>query len=89
MTDLARDMVAELKLPLGEFGAKFARIGGATGLREKLGDSRATEVIKERGRWGSDIYKIYQGSLLRVQLQASRGMGEAARASTRLGTWKK
>ena len=76
--ELAREMARTLKLPPDEFGAKFARIGGATDLREQLGDVRSIDVIKERGRWGSDIHRIYQRSLLKTQLWASRAIGDAA-----------
>eukprot|EP00965_Chrysotila_dentata_P018191 605200-Pleurochrysis_carterae.AAC.1 len=49
------------------FGGKCWRIGGATDLRDRLGDaSKAT--IKQRGRWASDIAEVYQRALLDHQL---------------------
>ena len=51
-------------------GGKFARIGGATDLREVLGDGLA-ELIKERGRWKSDVAKVYQRALVKAHLEAS------------------
>eukprot|EP00965_Chrysotila_dentata_P065606 2173898-Pleurochrysis_carterae.AAC.2 len=53
-----------------DFGAKCWRIGGATDLRDVLGDgSRA--MIKQRGRWASDVAEVYQRALVNGQLDAS------------------
>ena len=54
-------------------------MGGATDYREILGDS-SRHVIKDKGRWGSDVAEIYQRPLLGVQLDASRRVGDAAGA---------
>eukprot|EP00965_Chrysotila_dentata_P058255 1931704-Pleurochrysis_carterae.AAC.1 len=52
------------------FCGKCWRIGGATDLRDRLGDaSKAT--IKQRGRWPSDVALVYQRALLDHQLDAS------------------
>ena len=56
--------------PPGEVGAKAFRIGGATDGRAKLGD-RSADVLKQRGRWQSDVAAIYQRPLLAEQLSLS------------------
>ena len=62
-----------------DFGASSLRAGGATDLREGLGDDdRSSRIIKQRGRWASDIAEIYQRALLRTQLDASAAIGTAA-----------
>ena len=73
---LAREIAAWLGFPPDEFGGKAFRIGGATDLREIHG-AGAQLLIKERGRWGSDVAQLYQRGLLRVQLDVSAGMGDA------------
>ena len=62
-----------------EFGAKSLRAGGATDLSAAAGWSveRATAAIKARGRWWSDVYKLYRRALLGEQLDASRAVGDA------------
>ena len=51
----------------------------AVGVREAMrDDGRSAKAIQERGRWASDIWQIYQRSLLVDQLDASRVMGSAA-----------
>ena len=42
-------------IPAAECGAKMFRIGGSTEIRVLLGVGGATALIKERGRWASDI----------------------------------
>ena len=59
-----------------EVGGKAFRIGGATDLREVHGDG-AQRLIKERGRWASDVAQLYQRALLRTQLDSSAGAGAA------------
>ena len=59
-----------------EFGAKSARAGGATDLRAALGDE-SKGIVKQRGRWQSDIHHIYERALLRSQLDGSAAMGTA------------
>ena len=62
--------------PAVHFGAKAFRIGGATDLREVMGEA-ATLITKRRGRWDSDIGLIYERPLVAVQLRASSLMAEA------------
>ena len=82
-THHTRDMVRRMAAACGEdpdeFGGSSLRSGGATDVREHLGDS-SQEIIKQRGRWASDVAKVYQRALLRVQLDASFAMGEASGA---------
>ena len=73
---LARDIAAVCGEDPEEFGASSLRAGGATDIREILGDS-SQEIIKQRGRWASDVAEIYQRALLRVQLDASGAMASA------------
>ena len=65
--------------PPEEFGAMSLRAGGATDLRVYVGDS-SLELIKQRGRWCSEIGRIYQRALLRTQLDGSGAMGDSAGA---------
>jgi len=81
-TGHVRGMVQRMASACGEnpeeFGAKSLRAGGATDLREAIGDDAASmATIKQRGRWKSDIALIYQRALLRTQLDASGMMGRA------------
>ena len=73
---LAKEIAAWAGLPPDECGGKAFRIGGATDLREVHG-AGAQFLIKERGRWGSDVAQLYQRSLLQAQLDLSVGMGVA------------
>eukprot|EP00965_Chrysotila_dentata_P083030 2739432-Pleurochrysis_carterae.AAC.1 len=54
-----------------EFGGKGWRIGGATDLRDVLGDGGAA-AIQQRGRWGSDVRAVVDG-----QLRTSAEMAES------------
>ena len=71
---LAREMGAWLDIPEIELGGKFARIGGATDMRELLGDA-SQALIKQRGRWASDVAGVYQRALVRAHLEASAAVG--------------
>ena len=59
-----------------DVGGKAFRIGGATDMREVYG-AQAQLLIKERGRWSSDVAQLYQRALLSAQLDVSVGMAEA------------
>jgi len=59
-----------------EWGAHSARIGGATDLCSQ--GSCSEVLLAAKGRWGSDIGKIYARMTRRAQLRASRLM-QAAR----------
>ena len=62
-----------------DFGGKMFRIGGATEWRRYLGDgSEAT--IRKRGRWCSEVGRIYTRTLIAEQLSASLRIGGAAAA---------
>ena len=81
-TGHVRGMVQRMASACGEdpneFGAKSLRAGGATDLREAIDDDAASmATIKQRGRWQSDIARIYQRALLKTQLDASAAMGRA------------
>ena len=71
-------------------GGKSFRIGGATDMREALGEG-SKETIKQRGRWATDVAEVYQRALISSHLDASVAMG-SARASRDLeefcnGSW--
>ena len=57
-------------------GGKLFRIGGATDLLDRLGVG-SSRIIQDRGRWGSEVARVYQRSLLRDQLDASGAMADA------------
>ena len=82
-TGAVRGIVRRVASAAGEqpelFGASSLRAGGATDLRDAMGDDSASRaVIKQRGRWASDIAEIYQRAILRSQLDASAAIGMAA-----------
>ena len=56
-------------LPAGEFGGHSARIGGATDL---VAGGASPLLLQAKGRWASDIGRIYARLTRRTQLQASR-----------------
>ena len=58
-----------------EWGAHSARIGGATDLAA-TGESSPV-LLQAKGRWASDIGRIYARMTRRSQLAASRLMQEA------------
>ena len=73
---LARDIAKAAGEDPLEFGASSFRAGGATDFREVLGDG-SKDMVKQRGRWASDVAEIYQRALLRTQLDASGEVGRA------------
>lgn len=73
---LAKDLAKLVGINPDEVGGKAFRIGGATDLRDAFGEG-ASRLIKERGRWASDVAQLYQRALLRTQLDASVGAGDA------------
>ena len=60
-----------------DFGGKSFRIGGATDWRAVAGFADATRVIKQRGRWASDIQAIYERALASEHLSGSAAVGGA------------
>ena len=75
---LAKDMAATLGLPEADFGAKSFRIAGATDLAAVFGIEKAERIIKQRGRWQSDVQRIYERALATEHLNASAAIGAAA-----------
>lgn len=76
---LAMAMATALGLDPSEFGGKSFRIGGATDWRAKLG-ADSERLIKQRGRWKSDIALAYQRSLAQQHLEASVAVGDVSSA---------
>eukprot|EP00965_Chrysotila_dentata_P144045 4758378-Pleurochrysis_carterae.AAC.1 len=70
-------MAAAVGLDPPEFGGKCWRIGGATDLRDLMGEG-GRAFIKQRGRWQSDVASVYQRAIVDAQLEASAGIGDAA-----------
>ena len=69
--ELAQEIAALLGMDPAEFGAKSFRIGGATDWRAVFGPAQAEALIKERGRWCSTVYKVYQRALTEQHLYGS------------------
>ena len=71
-----RDCAAAIGYPKRkQWGAHSGRIGGATDL---AATGKASELLlKAKGRWASDIGKIYARMTRRSQLAASRLMHQA------------
>ena len=67
---LARRVATAAGIDPEEVGAKSFRAGGATDWRECLGDASA-HIVKQRGRWESDVALVYQRPLLSSHLAAS------------------
>ena len=74
---LARSMASTLGLDADLFGAKSFRIGGATDYRAIYGPEAAEQMIRQRGRWWSDIHKLYTRALASEHLQGSAAVGDA------------
>jgi hypothetical protein len=75
--DIAKAIANILGLDGHEFGGTSFRIGGASDLRESHGHGEATRLLRERGRWASDIGAIYSRLSVSTQLSASRAMSHA------------
>jgi 16S rRNA (cytosine967-C5)-methyltransferase len=60
-------------------GGKSFRIGGATDWRDIFG-ADAERVIKQRGRWQSDIAFLYQRALAETHLRGSAAVADADHA---------
>ena len=73
--NLAKAIGSIAGIPREHCGAKAFRIGGATDMRQAAGTDKATHLLKERGRWASDIASIYQRPLVRQHLIASASLG--------------
>ena len=59
-----------------EFGASSLRVGGAEDIYDVF-EEAADSVIKERGRWWTDIHLIYQRASASRHMRVSAAMGEA------------
>ena len=77
---LARDLAARLGLDPNDFGAKSFRVGGATDWRAVFGPRSAEALIRQRGRWCSDVAAIYQRALANEHLGGSAAVGGAGGA---------
>ena len=71
---IVRGFARRLQLPPAEFGAHSMRIGGATDLFSSNTSNDIAVIVQHRGRWSSDIYKIYTRITRRAHLSASRMM---------------
>ena len=89
--DRARVIASLSGIDPAEVGAKSFRIGGAFKFREWCDRQGldASRLLKERGRWWSDIGYIYARMSDRVHLAGSRGMteGEASTAAETYTAW--
>lgn len=74
---LAKDMAAALGLDASEFGGKSFRIGGATDIAATVGMVAAERLLRERGRWKSDVAFVYKRALATDHLRLSAGMADA------------
>eukprot|EP00965_Chrysotila_dentata_P032968 1098498-Pleurochrysis_carterae.AAC.1 len=71
-------MAAAVGLDAADFGGKWWRIGGATDMRDLKGEEGCA-LIKQRGRWQSDVASVYQRAIIDAQLEAiSAGIGDAS-----------
>jgi hypothetical protein len=76
---LIRRIATLAHLPEEDFGAKALRAGGATDLRAFVGEA-SSGVVRQRGRWCSDVAEIYQRPLVGTHLDASAAVGSVASA---------
>ena len=76
------DLEAMLGIEPDETGGVAFRIGGATDVRQKEGIEAGKELLKERGRWASDIGWIYQRGDVGAQLGLSIRMTEGGGVAT-------
>ena len=73
---MGKRMATAVGIPPAAVGGKLFRIGGATDLLDQLGMG-SSRIIQDRGRWGTEVARVYQRSLLRDQLDASGMMADA------------
>ena len=74
---LAKAIGKAAGIPQKDCGSKAFRLGGATDMRQAAGGEKAMRLLKERGRWSSDIACIYQRPLIHQHLLASASLGNA------------
>ena len=53
-----------------DVGAKAFRFGGATDWRHEVGEGSA-HIVRQLGRWDSDVARIYQRPLLDRELEVA------------------
>ena len=71
--DIARNIATLLGQPAHQYGGKSFRIGGASDILEAYqGDSE--KILRQRGRWQTDIGKIYARGSVTANFATSRGM---------------
>ena len=78
---LARRWADILGVPREHVGGKSFRIRGATDLQTQLGAEQGARIVRERGRWFSDVSYIYSRASAKSQLDASATMADAAGGS--------
>eukprot|EP00965_Chrysotila_dentata_P203744 6181923-Pleurochrysis_carterae.AAC.1 len=69
-------MAAACGMDPKDFAGKSWRIGGATDLRDILGEAGKAQ-IQTRGRWGSDVAAVCQRATVDRQLEVNAGMAES------------
>jgi hypothetical protein len=74
---LAQRLAGLIGLDGALYGAKSFRIGGATDYRAVYGPAGAERLIRQRGRWWSDIHAIYERALAEEHLGGSAAVGGA------------
>ena len=74
---LAQRLAALLGLERELYGAKSFRIGGATDYRAVYGPEAAERMVRQRGRWWTDIHALYQRALASEHLAGSAAVGDA------------
>lgn len=75
---IGKKMATAAGVDPGTVAGRLWRVGGATDLRDTLGMAGAA-MIKERGRWASDVAFVYARALIGQQMSAAAGMVEASR----------
>ena len=73
---LGRRMATDAGQNPASFGGKLWRIGGATDYLEVLG-ANGERILKQRGRWGSDVAFIYARANIADSLEASVNISAA------------
>ena len=77
---LAQKLAGLLGLDPSCYGAKSFRIGGATDYRAVYGPAAAERMIRQRGRWWSDIHALYERALAEEHLAGSAAVADATGA---------
>ena len=75
--DVARRIARWAGMDDSAIGGKAFRIGGATDLRVVVSGAEGERLLKERGRWHSDIAFIYARASTTAHLDCSARVGDA------------